>query len=373
MMSIRNLFFDFPQASFLMLFLLPLLFLQGCLFYYRQKQTIAFASDKILKSLLIPRSKFVHLCKMMICLLCWLFACLALMNPQGNLHYLSFAGGIPSPKTIDLAKQIHSHEIILLVDTSASMDVKDNPNGETRLERAKDIMDNLISLLTGQTVSLYAFTSTLTPMVPSTNDYLFTRMMIKGLSINEGDVEGTNFETALTLLKKKLFELPKEKLLTLILFSDGGDEQFEKLEDPYKQKAIQNILSILPDSIKDHLYFLTVGMGSSQPQLIPHVLFEGKPVYSKLEPFLLEQLATHYQGKYYLAESWTNKNLTEELNKQLLNESVRKQTEPAQSLERKVRLAKQDELLSDLYYQIPLGISIFLLLLYLILPDARRP
>jgi Ca-activated chloride channel family protein len=371
-MTIRNLIFEFPQAIFFLFLVLPLLFLQIYLLKYRQKKTEAFTSHKASSNLLIPRSHFFSWIKIVCLCLGWVLACLAWMDPQGNFRYLSFTGQSSTQNNKHLTKRDPSHEIVLLVDTSASMDVKDDPNKPTRLEQSKDIMDDLVASLTGQTLSLYAFTSVLTPLVPETHDYLFTRMMIKSLSINEGDVEGTNFETSLISLKEKLFQAPQNKLFTLILFSDGGDKQVETSQGIEKEQHIKKISTILPDANDYHIQFFTVGMGSNQPQIIPNVTFEGKSVYSKLEPLLLEQLAKQEHGKYYQADQWTNSQLAEELIKQMMDESFYKQLDPSQSLERKVHLIKRDELLSDLYYQIPLGAGIIFLLFYLILPSVRR-
>ncbi len=371
-MSLGDIIFGFPQAAYLLILLVPALALQLSLFFYRRRQLASFASESILPQLLVPRSHLSAIFKTAASILILLLICLSLMDPKGNLHYLPTSKPTVEPQPLNFAKRYRPHEVIFLIDTSASMSVTDTPQRQTRLDQAKDIMDGVVANLSGQTVSLYAFTSVLTPLVPQTNDYLFTRLMIKGLTINQGDIGGTNFAKSLTQLKEKIFANPEQKLYTLILLSDGGDQEVDSAQGIAKEKAIANILSILPNPNDSHFRLYTVGVGSEQPSVVPHVTNEGKPVYSKLEPLLLEQLAKRNNGIYYSAHSWTAWSLAQELKKQIIDMTLAQQTEPVESLERKVSTAKREDMLFDLYYQIPLGLAMVLLLTYLILPDVRR-
>ncbi len=371
-MSLRDIILGFPQAAYLLILLIPALVLQVSLFLYRRKQLSSFAYKAILPKLLTPRSHLFTICKIAASMLILVLICLSLMDPQGNLHYLPSSAASKESQPLNFAKRYRPHEVVLLIDTSASMSVIDTPQGQTRLDQAKDIMDGVVANLSGQTVSLYTFTSVLTPLVPQTNDYLFTRLMIRGLTINQGDIGGTNFTKSLTQLKEKIFSSPEQKLYTLILFSDGGDQEVELTQGAAKKKVIAHILNILPNPNDFHFRLYTVGVGSETPSVVPHVAYEGKPVYSKIEPLLLEQLAKRNNGIYYSAHLWTDWELAQELKKQIIDMTLAQQTEPVDSLERKVSTAKQEDMLSDLYYQIPLGLAIILLLTYLILPDVRR-
>ncbi|WP_068471372.1 VWA domain-containing protein [Candidatus Protochlamydia phocaeensis] len=370
---IRDIFFDFPQATYLLFMAIPLFCLYLALLYDRSKKTASFASSPILSQLLLPRSLPVSIFKLCAYSISWVLACLALMNPQGNLRYLPLASNQPSEIRSDALPRYRPHEIVLLVDTSNSMSVPDASQGQTRLDQAKDIMNGLVSQLKGPTVSLYSFTSTLTQLVPPTNDYIFTRLMIKSLTFDAGDVGGTSYQKILSDLKDKLFPVPTSKLYTLIILSDGGDNKIEELKGEEREKAMQAVLNALPNPNEFHFRLFTVGIGSLKPGLIPHVTtLEGKPVYSQLDPTLLKQLAQRYQGQYYQAQEWTSWNLSHELFRQIQESMLEQQMEPARSLERKVSIAKKDEVLSDLYFQVPLGLAILLLTASLILPNVRR-
>ena len=72
------------------------------------------------------------------------------------------------------------------------MAVVDTRVGESRLDYAKEIIDELVSQLDGEEVALYSLTSEMTLLVPPTNDYLYLRLMLHQVGYNEGDVYGTD-------------------------------------------------------------------------------------------------------------------------------------------------------------------------------------
>lgn len=358
--------FSFPYAGYLLLALLPLVYGRWALALYRKRQQHHYAPHPILSKLLIPRSLLLTRLKEMGWLLIWSLACVALMGPIGNMRYASLS----QPSSAKTKTPTSPHEIIFLVDTSASMLVPDGPEKEARLEEAKAILEDMARQLQGQTVSLYAFTSVLTPVVPPTLDYLFLRLALKELHVDEGDVGGTNLAAILTTLQQQAFPQPSSKRYTLVLLSDGGDTAWESAKSQAKEKIEKVILNALPSAQDFHLRLFTIGMGSLTPQAIPKVSFEGKPVLSALEPILLEKLAAKNQGKYYMAQKWTSWELAEELFTQM-NKALETESSLA-GTERQVANVRQEDVLSDLYYQIPLGIVLLLYLLNLLLPDVRR-
>ncbi len=367
-MSESEILFNLPQAGLLILLLIPILLAQLALTHYRKKQQQGYASPTLLSRLIIPRSPGLRHTKNVGWALIWILTCLALMEPFGNIRYSSLSAHSPSPSNAQ--PHLALHEVILLVDISASMRVPDGPDGQTRLEAAKGIMQDLIRLLRGQTVSLYAFTSELSAVVPPTLDYLFTRLAIKDLHIDQGDVGGTRFAPVLAALKKQAFPDPSSKSYTIMMLTDGGDTQLETLKGAAREQETQSILSAISDPQQLHLHLFTIGLGSLNPQVIPQVTFEGKPVLSKLEPDILQQLAARERGKYYQAEDWTSWNLAQELMIQIVKDNLI-ESQGAQA-ERKVAPIKKEDIIVDLYYQIPLGLALLFYLLYLLLPDVRR-
>ena len=93
----REIFFNFPQAAFLLIILVPILACQILLLFYRKKQLKAYASKQTLNRLLIPRSSLYTLTKMAGWSLIWILACAALMEPFGNIRYPSLPEQAHSP------------------------------------------------------------------------------------------------------------------------------------------------------------------------------------------------------------------------------------------------------------------------------------
>ncbi len=126
----------------------------------------------------------------------------ALMDPRGNPHYLSTQKKLEKPVK----------EVIILIDASASMLVNDSRTGQTRFDIAKDIAQQTIEHLAGNSISLDAFTSTLVPLSPPTFDLLFIHLMLNELQINEGDLQGHRYSL---LLRNYCPRFPKQILTKL--------------------------------------------------------------------------------------------------------------------------------------------------------------
>jgi Ca-activated chloride channel homolog len=362
----NEILFNLPQAAWLILLLVPFFLGQFALNRYRRKMQSAYAVPSLLSRLLTARSPLLRYTKIVGWGIVWTLACLALMEPFGNIRYSSLSSRSPS------ATQPHAvpHEVIFLVDTSASMRVPDGYNSQSRLETAKSIMEDTLSQLHGQTVSLYAFTSELSSIVPPTLDYIFTRLMINDLHIDQGDVGGTRFAPVLAALKQQAFPEPSLKRYAIFMLTDGGDTQLEALTGAAQEQEKETILNAIPDPQQFHIKLFTIGLGSLKAQPIPDVTSDGKPVLSKLEPDILQSLAEHGRGKYYMAEKWTSWNLAQELVTQMKENdfSDLQRTDAG----RTVAAVKKEDVIVDLYYQIPLGLVLLFYLLNLLLPDVRR-
>lgn len=361
----QDIYFDFPQAAYLLFLLVPLLFLAYLQFKYRQRKIAIYTPPQHLSQLVYPRSNFFSSIRIICFSLSLALAILSLMNPKGNLQYFT-------PQLPQASNQLKrkAQEVIFLIDTSASMSVSDARHQQTRLENAKEIADEVIGQLNGPTVSVYAFTSQLTSIVPSTSDYLFTRLMIKNLQINEGEVEGTNFKNALLALRDKIVSSPTSQIYTWIILSDGGDNQIEHLQGAARQQAIQEVSRFFSSLQQLDIKIFAVGIGSAEGGIVPNVTEEGKPVKSKLEGDILDQIAKLGNGEYILANSINSWSLSQRLVQHIEQEAQYEE----QTTDRVVAPPQQEERIYDLYYQYPLGLSILCLLTALLLPqvESRR-
>lgn len=370
-MSLQNIEYVFPSAAYLILIIILFLVLFWSLYQYRLNKLAAFASPEVLEKMRTPRSNFVFWNKTAAFCVAWILLTIALMQPIGYGHYPKQPEAKPSSLT-GQGKQRKPHDVILLIDASASMNVTDMRNNRNRLDSAKEIADAIISRLDGQSTALNAFTSETIKLAPITTDYLFVRLVLRELKINEGGTSGTDLQTALSDMRHTYFSEPTETLKTLILLTDGGDTEMESLSGEAWQSRINAILDPIKDAANNHLRVFTIGLGTKQGGTVPGVADAGKPVTAILEEDVLRQISQTGMGEYYYANDFSALDLAAKLVTTLKSEETYIQKNAENKSSNILQGTIDDNLVHALYYQIPLGIAIILLAGVLLLPDVTR-
>lgn len=361
----------------LLILVLPCIWLAAFfLFRYRQHCLEVFAASPSLRqNILLPRSKFYFLLQVLFLSAAWLFAVLALMEPQGNGHYIH--SDYQKEKESSMVKETsnvvpYTREIVFLLDASASMSVNDTRSLQKRLEYAKEIIDTTLHRLSGELVSLYAFTSEVTPLVPPTLDYFFTSLRLKHIVINEGDIAGTDFEKTAQFIKEHFIDHHENSLhRTIILLSDGGDTILESLFGKQQLLREETITKPLQQAANNNVTLITVGVGSREGAVIPNVLDNGKPVRSSVEEEFLTKIASETGGHYYFADDFTSLMLADTLLEQS-NEVLTAQPSVLIHTQADKIRETADNFIYDSYYQIPLMLSILCLTISLLIPDVSR-
>lgn len=287
----------YPSRAYLMLAIPCIALLFWWLSIQRQTALKLFFGYPLASTLADRRSRHLIVLRTLLLCLAWMLITLALMVPYSANSSVTPMAHQNSPQEQKTRRLMH--DVILLVDASASMAIQDGRSGESRLTSAKQICDELLAHMHGESVALYAFTSELIPEAPLTFDYLFLRLMLRQLSINPEDTAGTDFLSVLSALRGKYWEGKElsERAATLIIVSDGGDTTWESLQG----KAQSDRLQAIVDMVRiEGLQVITVGVGSSQASDVPNVQYRGQPVPSALEETLLRSLAT-VDGAFLLA------------------------------------------------------------------------
>lgn len=337
-----DIHFQYPWFVFFLLGVIAIIWLFWSLSRYRKKIIAEFS----LSSLAKMRHKHFALWKAAALCFSWFFATIALMKPIGNAHYpLSRNSG-------EAATGIH--EVIIVMDASDSMSVSDTRIGKSRLNQAQEIADVLISQMAGQDFSLFTFTTVAAQQVPETMDALYTRLILGQIQINEGGVPGTDFLTSFRGIAKDLSSRPKEKMLSIVIFSDGGDTKWLALSGSKKNERAENIAKVFKDL---NAMVITVGVGSKKPHKIPNLEMQGQPVLSKLEPTLLKMVGQHYFDANDETTIGLAKNIAFELERM------------APGMSRKGIISGAVEY--DQYFQVPLFIALLFLLLAFWLPETK--
>lgn len=281
----------YPERAYLMLGIPGIALLFWWLTRQRMRDLRIFFGETLTPELSEKRSHLLTGLKTALLCLAWMLITLALMYPYSEVDPAASLAPPHGPALQD-GKRHLTHDVILLVDASASMGVIDGHSGETRLTSAKQMTDELLTQMHGESVALYAFTSELIPEVPLTLDYLFLRLMLRQIFINAEETAGTDFLKTLSTLRAKYWENNKliDRSLSLVLFSDGGDTEWESLKGESRSKRLEDIVEMVRGV--DGLQVIAVGIGSLEGGVVPNVAINNQPVQSALDTELLEALTT---------------------------------------------------------------------------------
>lgn len=367
----HSLQFGWPFAASFFLFLLLIVWAAFSLYRYRQRSLEKFAKPAVLNVVVEQREPLIYWLKVFLFCLAWTCGVLALMQPKGNERYLSTSpGGLvstakkPSEKT---PMRKNTHEVVFLIDASSSMNIAD-VSSKTRLEVAKEIVDDVIRHLKGENVSLYTFTSATIQIVPPTLDYFFTRLMLQQIEINEGDTEGTDIKQALEFFKKLYITNRSNKTKTLVILSDGGDTRLEGLTGEARLQTILDIISPMQEAPENKMRIFSVGIASAVGKEVPGTNFQGRPVVSQLEKTLLQKLSDEGNGEFFVVGQMTPLEISNALSQKIARDESFVDVEADQQLP---DMGQRTQIYDD-YFQYCLEVVILALLGYLFIPDTRK-
>lgn len=297
--------YDNPAQLFFIVFAGIFMFLFFALYLYREKKLFPFTKRPELLSLIIPRSTSNFWIQSIFLCLSWIFAVIALAGPKGNPRFPEELEKLSEASLANAQLKRKSHEVIFLVDTSASMSVVDTRTGKSRLDYAKEIADEVISHLQGESVSLYGFTSETTNLVPATFDYLYTRLILRDVQINVGDIPGTNFSNVIHYLIQNILPHSHSWVKTIILLSDGEDPQYLTMKENEKKALLDSIKISAKEIPSFHARLNSIGVGSENGGIVPNVTYEKHEVHSSLNIEILKTLSENSQGSYFIANDYS--------------------------------------------------------------------
>jgi len=383
---IPDIQFAHPLWGYLLLAIPLMAILFWSLFRYRVGVLDKFFKSMVLHRLLLPRSRGYFILQCLCICLSWVFAVVALMGPIGSGEYVSGGGGggggpRESGNSNARQRQYKSHEVAFILDVSASMTVPDALRNRRRLDYAKDIIDGVVSRLKGERVSLYVFTSEVTQIVPPTLDYLYLRLMLRSVSINEGNNSGTNLFEVMQAIRKRFLDAnarrPPDMMTTLIVLSDGGDTSLEAAEDERKRSQREGEVVNLSDSESIRVVLDTVGMGSKEGANIPNIVYQGKPVHSALQDDILKKMSGLRNGRYYFANAYSPLILEERIAETIQQVNVVSRSGGTgggggSGGSGGGNSGAEEGLLYHLFFQYPLALALLFLAGSMMIPDVNK-
>jgi Ca-activated chloride channel family protein len=184
------------------------------------------------------------------------------------------------------------NNLLILLDMSRSMQASDV--SPTRLGRAKQEIQDLITLNRTVRIGLIAFASVPHVVAPITEDMDTVRNTLPAIETDLVRLQGSRLMAALERAEILMDGLPEESAKTILLISDGDfDEQ--GLVDKVRELAVKQGR------------LLTLGIGTEEGASVPDARgnpltdMRGKPVVSRLNTLMLERLAQAGNGFFQKA------------------------------------------------------------------------
>lgn len=271
--------FQLEESKYLyLLLIIPILVVFFAFnYFWKTKKQREFGDLDLVKKLIPEYSGFKSILKFLIVIIGLSAVIIALANPRlGTKMETIKREGI---------------DIVFALDVSKSMLAEDvAPN---RLEKSKQIINQIINNLQGDRIGLIAYAGSAYPILPMTSDYSIGKMYLQNANTNMLSSQGTALNQAINQAINYFDDDQQSKLL--ILISDGedhGDDSKEALEIA-KEKGIK---------------IVTISVGTTKGGQIPikengKVLgykkdSNGEIVVTKMNAESLKLIAEATKGKY---------------------------------------------------------------------------
>lgn len=254
--------------------------------FWKYRAQRKFAELKLLKHLSPNRSNFKSVIKTLLLCMVFVFLTVALVNPKIGTK-------------LETVKR-EGVDIVFAVDVSKSMVAEDiAPN---RLEKAKQLVTQIINNLTSDRVGIIAYAGKAFPQLPITTDYSSAKMFLQGMNTDMLSSQGTAINEAIELAKT-YYDDEDQTNRVLIIISDGEDHN--------------DIASTAAEEAnKQGIRIYTIGVGTSKGGPIPikrdgAILNykkdkQGETVVTRLDEANLRAIAEEGQGEYIDGKSTSN-------------------------------------------------------------------
>lgn len=290
--------FAYPALLYL-LFLLPVLF--GV--YYlariaRKRKLRRYGHLSVLASLMPEASKYKPAIKITLELIAIAALVFAVARPRaGEKENVENAEGI---------------EVMIAFDVSRSMlaSSNDDPNGISRLQRAKFLLGKLVDNLDNDRVGLIVFAGEAYTQLPITTDFLSAKMYLNDLSTDMVPTQGTAIGSAISMAISS-FSPDDDINKAIIVITDGENHEGDAIEMARKAKDMGIQVDV-------------IGIGTPKGAPIPVNAsrgeylkdYNGQPVTTALNEQMAREIAEAGDGVYINGSSSSAvKELTEQLDK----------------------------------------------------------
>lgn len=178
-------------------------------------------------------------------------------------------------------------EVMIAFDVSNSMlaSSTDRPDGVSRLDRARLLLEKLVDRLDNDKVGLVVFAGQSKMQLPLTSDFYTAKMYLNELSPNQISYQGTSISSAIKMAMNG-FSPAEDMHKAIILITDAEDHEGEAIETA--RLAAENDIQID-----------VIGFGTPAGNVLPGFADnEGRPVVTRLNEELAQKIAEAGDGIY---------------------------------------------------------------------------
>ena len=245
---------------------------------WKHKSQSNFADKILLKRLSPNTSLFKSILKLVVLSLAFASLAIALVNPKIGTK-------------LETVKR-EGVDIVFAIDVSKSMLAEDiAPN---RLEKAKQLVTQIINNLASDRVGIIAYAGKAFPQLPITTDYAAAKMFLQNMNTDMLSSQGTAINEAIKLAKT-YYDDEEQTNRVLIIISDGEDHSDEAA-------------SVAEEANEEGIRIFTIGVGDVKGGPIPEkrngiVLNykkdnNGETVITRLNEEILKSIASKANGVY---------------------------------------------------------------------------
>lgn len=277
--------FAYPALLYLLLLIPVIIFIHILAKIAQKKKITRFGRIDILSNLMPNASKYKSWIKLSLQLIALSSIVIVLARPR--------AGAKEETSTV---KGI---EVVIAFDVSNSMlaSSNDDPNGISRLDRAKFILEKLIDKLSNDKIGLIVFAGEAYTQLPITSDFVSAKMFLNSINTEMVPTQGTAIGAALSMAVNS-FTPDETTQKAIIIITDG-----ENHED--------DAIGVAKVAAEQGIQIDVIGLGSGKGAPIPINARKGiymkdasgKPVTTYLNENMAREIAQAGNGIYISGNS----------------------------------------------------------------------
>ena len=247
---------------------------------------------------------------------------------------------------------VRNAELIVGLDISNSMNVRDITDVDSRLTIAKRALIQLINSLRGERIGICVFAGNAYVQLPLTSDYDAAKMYVNEIETDMVSKQGTDLAAALTTSLRMYTKANNAKLLLLVTDGENHEGGIPAAMNALLASKVK--LAVLGIGTKAGGY---VPNDPFKPEFGYKVAASGKKIVSKVNSVMIKKIAQQANG-YAVITSSSFPNL-----EQIVNEIQSLKTEGKGEVELEVKINQ---------YQWPLVFGFCSFGIYLFLPFFKR-